>query len=152
MWHKYPGPRFSTQHIRRASWAWRGSSSSMITCSSFCEFCIRISSCPLRRIMAYFSVLNSVWPWRASTGWPMTTQGAVKCSDSEWLRYGSTSPYWLTGSQVNPHTGYPFSSTIQRSSRKSLCRVSSIGWNASLTPGVTRCTNAHYYWSDFCIP
>ena len=80
----------------------------------------------------------------------MTTQDAVQFSGTVWEGSGRANPAYLTDRRVTPRSGTPAPSPSNNARTKVYFSAVSTGPKVSPIPGVTRCMNAHYYWSDLC--
>ena len=83
---------------------------------------------------------------------PVRTQDTVQLSRAVRVRPGRASPACFTGRRVIALPGDPSPTPSNSAGKNAVAIYSSTGPKASPIPGVTRCTNAHSCWSDFCSP
>ena len=128
------------------------SSAAVISSSSSRCPCLPTSVRPSRRQAKWSAVRNSTCPLSAATKFPVMTQDAVQFSGAVWGGSGRASLACLTGRRVTPRSGTPSCSHSNNAGKKVSFNAFFFGPKESPTPGVTRCTNAHSCWSDFCSP
>ena len=114
-------------------------------CGRQCLLCPPFSSLPNR----HPSLLEA---GHAATRCPVMTQNAVQFSGEVWDGSGRANPECLTGTLVTPLSGTPSPSYLNNAGTKVSLSSFSTGPKTLQMPGVTRCTNAHSFWSDFSSP
>ena len=112
----------------------------------------RTATLPSRRQAAWSAVRNEIWPLSADTRRPVMTQDACQFSGAVNVGSGRAIPACFTGKRVISLLGALSPSPSNSAGRNASAISSSTGPNALPIPGVTRYTNAHSCWSDFCRP
>ena len=118
--------------------------------SAGCALCFQTFVRPYWRQAEWSSIRNSTCPLSATMRRPVMTHVVVQFSGTVFVRYGRASPACFTDRQVTLIPGDPSPSPLNRTGKKVSCSSFSTVPKASLMPGVTRCTNDHSCWSDFC--
>ena len=122
-------------------------SSDAIALATFCQ---QTAAHPSQRQAPWSAIRNGTWPLSADTRFPVMIQDTCQFSGAVRVGSGRAIPACLNGRRVIalPSTPSPTPSNSDR--RNAFAIPSSTGTNASPIPGVTRCTNAHSFWSYFC--
>ena len=80
------------------------------------------------------------------------TQDAIQVSGAVFVESVRASPYFFTGRHVTSLLGVTSTRPWKRAGKKVSCSASSTSPKVSPMPGVTRYTNTHSCWCDFCSP
>ena len=120
--------------------------------TALAAFWRRTTALPSRRKAAWSAVRNGTWPLSADTRCPVMTQDACQFSGAVKVGSGRAIPACFIGKRVIYLPGDPSPTPSNSAGRNAFAISSSTSPNALSIPGVTRCTNSHSYWSDFCRP
>ena len=132
----------------RIQWVpWTGAPTKVSSWDSFAIRTLSTNVLPSRRKAERSSVRNSSWTMSAAMRCPVMTQDAVQFSGAVFTGSGRAGPACFTGRRVTPLPSVPSPRPWKRLGVKV-----STGLKASLMPEVTRYTNYHSCWSDFCSP
>ena len=118
--------------------------------TALASFWRRTAALPSRRQATWSAVRNGTWPLSAETRCPVMTQDACQFSGAVSVGSGWAISTCFTGKRVISLPGALSPTPSNSAGRNAFAISSSTGPNSLPIPGVTRCTNAHYFWSDFC--
>ena len=142
-------PVFVARLSQRAPWTGGPARVSSRASSSLrtLRFCTAVLT--LRIQAEWSTVQGNSWPLRAAKKCPVMTQDVVQ---AVFVISGRFSTACFTGICVTPLPGIPSPRPWMRTGMKLSRSACSAKPKESLIIGVTRCTNTHSFWSDFCSP
>ena len=143
---------FITRCKRREIWIGAPISVSSSASSNRLALLFHTYSIPSIRYVAWSTILNSYYNLSAVTRFPVMTQDAVQFSGAVFVGYGNSRHTGFTGRLATPRPGVPSPTPWKRDSMNKSLSAFLTGQKASPMLEVTRCTNPHSCWSDFCSP